>query len=698
MAQKNSEFANYRHHVPAVPTDQQWPEGYQFLLVSDISQLIELRDLSRRNVAFDTETTGLDPEKDQIVGVSLSFNGNTGFYIPINHSNKDASLGKEALDIVYEILKAASNVFMFNMRFDCRMMEYAGYDMSCIGKVFDVSSFVFNADSNIKMPSLKWSAKHFLGWEMQTFTSVTKGSLNFYYVEPVDATFYAASDALATYKIATVTSIYYKEARVSGQVDNDFLYPLMKCEEETTRMDPSRLIKIQQGLEKEMETLKNEIFLEVGYEFNLTSRAQLAAALKKLKINTGQKTSTGQMATGKDILSDLAEKYPICKKIVQYQLCAKAISSYTTPLLKECAERNDRIRFAYITNNAPTGRLAGGGDKKNSYFSGINIQSITKPHAQDYYCKYIAHLQGDEREEFLRTWDLTEDDVILNWAFSPNPEFSDYKIEGMEKKNNIRDAFLPEEGHYWVAIDFSGEELRLPTNFSKEPTWMKAFLSGSDIHKETALKVFGEENYDKNMRKLAKIVNFSIIYGATPRTISARTGMSLEESQTFYNKYKSAVPTLFNWMGYVIRKAKAEGTVYTYFGRPRRVRWYLSHSERKIRSFGERTAVNTMIQGTAADIIKYTILKLWKMVLGKPEYRKDVAFRSTIHDEVDFSVSKHRVVEIARKLEKIMEIRDIPEWKVPMEVEVSIGTSWGWMFAFQWCAEKETYIPKYENK
>jgi DNA polymerase-1 len=216
-----------------------------------------------------------------------------------------------------------------------------------------------------------------------------------------------------------------------------------------------------------------------------------------------------------------------------------------------------------------------------------------------------------------------------------------------------------------------------------------AFVSGADVHKSTAIKLFGEESYDKEKRKMAKICNFSILYGATYQSLAERFDMSLSEAEEFHKRYKDALPTLFNWEARLHRRAKRDGTAYTYFGRPRRIKFYF---ENRQAGFGYRTITNTCIQGTASDLLKLAIRRLWSNLLGNPKYIPDCRFCLTVHDEIDYAVRYSKVNEVLPIIVDSMTI-SIPEWPVIITVEVSVGFSWGYVFAFEYDKNKERWTP-----
>ncbi len=725
---KYEDKKTYIHYSPPVRVVPEWEKGFNFYLIENMEQFKEsfkgYLDGSRA-MAFDTETSSLDPENGKIVGFSYCLDGQHAYYVAVDHCIDTYNLGDEAMDFIYTMLCASKRVIMFNARFDIRMMEYYGYtpnmgrflyvryDMSKI-RIYDVSVPCWLSDTNVRMPSLKESALRFLGYKMQTYAEVSDGVENFYYIDPKDCFFYAASDALCSYLLVGATYKFYQEAPQINKLDMAVLYPLLHCENEKVYIDGKLLNNLEVQCTSTIEQLEKEIYDEVGYHFNLNSPAQVSQAFSRLGIDTKSTTKTGYMKTGIDDLEALPEdvknQHPALAKFIKYKSMFKFTSSYVK-VLQKCYREKGYIRSSYKTQTVPTGRLASGKDSKNTFFSEINTQSIPKPHPRFYYVLDL----GD------RTLFNKKDNIILGYQFIPvkyldndkthmvsgkelYPENYMFLSEGMDQDYNVRASFLPkfepeqeENDIVFCSIDFASQELRIVANFSHESVWVNAFKNGEDIHKSTAQKVWGEDNYDKEKRKLAKGVNFSVIYGAEAqsfvgdgKTKEKPEGMTLAEADDFFASYKKGLPSLFSYQERLIRTCRQKGIVYSFFGRPRRVKYYFDN--RQI-GFGKRTILNNPVQGSAGDVLKMVLCKLWRLVLNHPDYRDDVKFRSTVHDEINFGIKKERLTEIARELEKSMTF-EIVEWEVPLTVEVSFGWTWGGLFSFEWDDYKQQYVPK----
>ena len=460
--------SDYKHWVGAVPKIENWYKNFNFVLVESMEDLESIfKDKKDYYMAFDTETTGLDFEEIDLVGYSFCLDGKTAYYVPVYHFQYEGNLGEESVKFIYERMCEAKKVFMYNMRYDARIMEYYGYkenkadldkrrwmyakfDMSSVD-YYDVSVPVWLADTNQKYPSLKWSSLHFLGIEQLHFDEVIENAGSFFYLNPSeneDTVFYAAADALCTFLLATATVKYFTEAKHSAKFDNLMLYPLLHYENERIWLDGDVLKNLYIIATDRVDKMERDVYAMIGGQINLNSPVQVAQAFEMLGIDTGERTSKGTMSVGIKILADLpkeyVEKFPALKSYINYKKTAKLISSYIKPLLKEY-ERRGYCRFAYKTTEVPTGRLACGKDGKNSFFSPINAQSLPKPHV-----KMEDVFDLGDRNLFSK-----KDNIIMGYKFvyssydeegkhiiPDDPTYIGW-VEGMDDDLNIRMAISP---------------------------------------------------------------------------------------------------------------------------------------------------------------------------------------------------------------------------------------------------------------
>lgn len=375
MANKEAKI-DYKHWVGAVPKVGSWYKNFNFVLVESMKDLENIfKDKKDYYMAFDTETTGLNFEEIDLVGYSFCLDGKTAYYVPVYHFQYEGNLGEESVKFIYERMCEAKKVFMYNMRYDARIMEYYGYkenkedldkrrwmyakfDMSKVD-YYDVSVPVWLADTNQKYPSLKWSSLHFLGIEQLHFDEVIENAGSFFYLNPSenqDTVFYAAADALCTFLLATATVKYFSEGKYSAKFDNMMLYPLLHYENEKIWLDGEVLKNLYRVATERVDKMERDVYAMIGGQINLNSPVQVAQAFERLGIDTGERTSKGTMSVGIKILADLpkeyVEKFPALKSYINYKKTAKLLSSYIKPLMKECESRG-YCRFAYKTTEVP---------------------------------------------------------------------------------------------------------------------------------------------------------------------------------------------------------------------------------------------------------------------------------------------------------------------------------------------------------
>lgn len=580
--------------------------------------------------------------------------------------------------------------------------------------------------------------------DLKTGQQVIK-DLNFFYLTPDEAYEYAAIDALGTYLLGIKVKPYYDEAKTSGLLDVQCLQPLERFENELTLIDTDRLKKYSANLDNRISEIQHRCWETAGTEFNLGSNKETNTVLKSLNIHTGVITKNGSMSTSKESIKACLDRLPpgdnarqFLQDITDYGTCTKQKSSYIDNII-EMAESNkfhkNRLRFSYKTTEVPSGRLAAGGDKKNKFFASANIQNITKPHVTNHYClpedvikQYYPEVieaidksgTREEAETDLRYLDTQkimdlcrQNNVdyntlkipakrwsyrIFGWVFSEEPWLipgvQEYSVEGFIQDQNIRSCFLPDDGYYWVSLDFNAEEIRIPALWSGEPAWVNAFKEGKDVHKATAVAIWGEENYSKDKRKKAKGANFGILYGMTARNFKERFDMTDEEAQKFVDDFKGGLPILFNWVAGMEKRGERDGFITTMFGRPRRVKAYFDTGDWSWVNFGRRTCVNAAVQGTGADILKIVMIKLFntfydnKYYNGNIPFTKLIRFKNTIHDEINYQIIKSEKTfrSIVKEVMKIMRVK-LPNWPFPMEVGLSIGNRWGQSVDFEFSSD-----------
>ena len=350
----------YKHWCPEVEPREDWDKDFNFVLIRSIEELKKL-DVEHKFVAWDTETSGLNPDIDWLVGFSFSFDGKTGYYVPVKHD--DIALGKEALDIFHSILRKAGTQFLYNCRFDQRFFEAAGYSLEGL-RYYDVMNAIWLADTNVLMPSLKASERRFLGWIPKTFSETLGEATTFQHVPAEDAYKYACTDALGTYHLALISNQFYKESYPASKYDNDALYPMMRLENTPQRLDLEYLKSLCSSVETRIDESLQQVYQLAGCTFNVNSPAQFGKImLERFGVDTGVRTPTGAMKADLKTLEAWMVKHgskasPDVKDFLsaykEYKKTVKFKSSYLDKYIK-AAEDADTfpIRFSYKFQSVP---------------------------------------------------------------------------------------------------------------------------------------------------------------------------------------------------------------------------------------------------------------------------------------------------------------------------------------------------------
>ena len=350
----------YKHWCPEVEPREDWDKDFNFVLIRSIEELKKL-DVEHKFVAWDTETSGLNPDIDWLVGFSFSFDGKTGYYVPVKHD--DIALGKEALDIFFSILSKAGTQFLYNCRFDQRFFEAAGYSLEGL-RYYDVMNAIWLADTNVLMPNLKASERRFLGWIPKTFSETLGEATTFQHVPAEDAYKYAITDALGTYHLALISNQFYKESYPASKYDNDALYPMMRLENTPQRLDLEYLKSLCSSVETRIDESLQQVYQLAGCTFNVNSPAQFGKImLERFGVDTGVRTPTGAMKADLKTLEAWMVKHgskasPEVKDFLsaykEYKKTVKFKSSYLDKYIK-AAEDADTfpIRFSYKFQSVP---------------------------------------------------------------------------------------------------------------------------------------------------------------------------------------------------------------------------------------------------------------------------------------------------------------------------------------------------------
>lgn len=561
-------------------------------------------------VAFDTETNSLDVKEAKIVGFSFCTEEENAYYVPIAH---------QYLGVGAQVSKEASKKAIEKI-FSCKVVgQNIKYDYHIARNNFDITPPTPYADTMVlgwllestSKVGLDAMAKRFFNYKMKPFKEMVGRGQNFSNVALEDACFYASEDAWMAYKLFfklknLLESSLYDE---SVSMENPFLNVLFEMEQEGIKIDQNALTSLLEDANSTLNALTKDIYSLSGTEFNINSVPQLRDVLfNKLKLTPTKKTKTGY-STDESVLNALINDHEVIPKLLDYRELFKLKSTYFEPLLKLAQkDKSSRIYTSFLQTGTATGRLAS---------NEPNLQNIP-----------------------VRT----------------------------EIGRKTRDAFVAKDGYKLVGLDYSQIELRLLAHFSKDADMLKAFNEDKDIHLETALKIFGEDEA-KQKRAIAKSINFGLIYGMGARKLAQTLGISNSDAKSYIDGYFDSFKTIKTFLQSVKDSAKQNGFVETLLKR-RRYFDYSTASPMIIASF-DRESANTIFQGSAADLIKLAMLKLNNASTQK----YDAKLLLQIHDELIFEVKEENAYEFSNFAKDIME--NIYKLNVPLKTSIAIGDNWG---------------------
>ena len=604
---------------PAAANIHNTPHNY--ILLNDeiaIQQFIDSA-MGETEISFDTETTGLDPNEAELVGLSFCITKGEAYYVPCPADRNECI---QLLNNFQPLFNNASITWVGqNIKYDLLMLKWYGFELQ--GNIFDtmLAHYVIEPDGKSSMDLL--SAK-FLGYQPVSITELIgkkgKGQGNMRDIEIEKIKEYAAEDADITLQLKNVFLPLIKKEQVEkvfAEVENPLVKVLTNMEFEGIRIDEQFLKDYSIVLQKDAMEFEQSVYEQAGVKFNLASPKQLGEVLfDKMKLDPkAKKTKTGQYATGEDVLAKLANQHKICNDILSFRELTKLKNTYVDALPQLINSKTGRVHTSYAQAVAVTGRLSS---------TNPNLQNIP-----------------------VRT----------------------------ERGREIRKAFIPrDENHVLVSADYSQIELRIVAAISADVNMCEAFKTGKDIHTATAAKVFNVEESEvtKEMRYKAKSVNFGIIYGQGAFGLADNLGISRTEAKAIIDNYKKQFPNIQQYMDNTINFAKQTGYVETLMGRKR---WLkdISSANFTVRGFAERNAINSPIQGTAADMIKLAMIKI------------DAAFKAhhfkskmllQVHDELVFDVLKEELEKVKPVILDCMQHALALPNDVPTNAEIGDGENW----------------------
>ncbi|MBN2227838.1 MAG: DNA polymerase I [candidate division Zixibacteria bacterium] len=593
----------------------------EYTCISNIKQLERLvKELStKKEVAVDTETTSLDPFSADLVGISLCADAGKAYYLPFGHRDTDRNLplDKAVKPLSKLFLNKKLQKFGQNIKYDLEILHRAGFELDPVSFDTMLASYIINPSG--RGNSLDALAFEYFNYRMQPISDLIGSGpkqMSFAEVDVDRATFYAAEDADYTYRLRGALAPKITDLNLENlyyNIELPLIPVLCRMEENGVKVDADYLAEMSREMDGLLEKLTKDIYTEAGQEFNINSTQQLARILfEEIKLPTKGKTAkkTGY-STDVRVLEDLAKIHDLPRLILEYRQLNKLQNTYIDAIPRLINKESGRVHTSFNQAIAATGRLSS---------TDPNLQNIP-----------------------IRT----------------------------EIGRRIRKAFIPTGQHHRIlAADYSQVELRILAHFSDDMALIKAFRQQEDIHTRTAADVFGVSPLEvtPEMRRSAKTANFAVIYGVTAYGLSQQTELDVTQSKEFIDTYFKRYPGIKKYIDSTIALAKKNGYVTTMFNRIR----YLPEINSKnfqVRQFAERTAINTPIQGTAADMIKVAMIDIHRQMANMKS-----KMILQVHDELVFDAHEDELDDLKLIVKNGME--KAVKLKVPVVVDMGVGPNW----------------------
>lgn len=592
--------------------------GYDYQLVDTEEKMNELcgKIFTSSAVSVDTETTSTDAMKAELVGLSFSIEENKAFYVPIPSERDEALKIVNIFKGVYEspdLMKIGQNI-----KYD--IIVLANYGVKFNGPIFDtmIAHYVLQPELRHNMD---YMAEVYLNYKTIHIDELIgpkgKGQKNMRSLSPSEVYKYASEDADVTLKLKNIFEVELKKNGLYSlfeEIEMPLVPVLARMEMNGVRVDTESLAETSRQFAERMSTIEKEIHEMAGMDFNISSPKQVGEVLfDKLKIvDKAKKTKTGQYVTSEDVLQNLKSRHPIVEKILDYRGYKKLLSTYVDSLPQLINLKTGHIHTSYNQAVTSTGRLSS---------SDPNLQNIP-----------IRDENGKE----------------------------------------VRKAFIPDEGCEFFSADYSQIELRIMAHLSQDENMIEAFTQGYDIHAATAAKIYKIpiEEVTADQRRKAKTANFGIIYGITVFGLAERMEVSRAEAKELIDGYFATYPKIREYMDRSIQMARERGYTETMFSRRCMLPDINSHNA-VVRGYAERNAINTPIQGSAADIIKIAMVRIDRRMQAENMRSKMIL---QVHDELNFSVFP----EEKERLQKMVveEMESACQMSVPLIADCGWGKNW----------------------
>ena len=589
---------------------------YQLIDTEEKRNEIIKKLLTSEILALDTETTGTDPMDAELVGMSFSITENQAFYVPVPAERE------EAIKIVREFEPVFKNEKSLkvgqNIKYD--MLVLQNYGIEVRGKLFDtmVAHYVLQPELRHNMDYLAEIYLHYQTIHIEELIGPKgKGQKNMRDLSPQEVYLYACEDADVTLKLKNILEQELKKndaEKLFYEIEMPLVPVLVNIESNGVRLDTEALKQSSEHFTTRLQSIEKEIYTLAEGEFNIASPKQVGEILfDKLKIvEKAKKTKNGQYVTSEEVLESLRNKHDIIGKILEYRGLKKLLSTYIDALPQLINPKTGRIHTSFNQTVTATGRLS-----------------------------------------------------------SSNPNLQNIPIRDEDGKE-IRKAFIPDDGCSFFSADYSQIELRIMAHLSEDKNMIDAFLSGYDIHAATAAKIYKVDikEVTADMRRKAKTANFGIIYGISVFGLAERMNVDRKEAKELIDGYFETYPQVKSYMDKSIQVAREHGYVETIFHRKRFLPDINSRNA-VVRGYAERNAINAPIQGSAADIIKVAMARIYERFKAEGLKAKMIL---QVHDELNFSVpaKEKEIVEqvVIEEMEKAYRMH------VPLKADCGWGTNW----------------------
>ncbi|MFP4416793.1 MAG: DNA polymerase I [Chitinispirillaceae bacterium] len=588
--------------------------------VGSMEQLQEIVDsiVKQGECCLDVETTSLSAREAKLVGIALALNEQESWYIPIGHK------GGHNLDLprVIETLRSmleseAVDKIGQNLKYDYQV--FRNYGIVCKGLTFDTMIAAYLLDPGKRRHGLDGLAEQWLDirtTEIETLIGKGKNQICFSQVSTDEAARYAGEDVILPLKLRDILQRLLRDRELLdlfNRIEMPLVTVLAEMEWKGIFIDTGLLSRLSHTYSEQLDEISADIYAMAGKEFNLNSPKQIAEVFyEDLGMPKSRKTKTG-LSTNVTALEKLAHDYPIARKLLDYREVQKLLSTYIDALPAQVSRNSGRVHSSFNQTIAATGRLSS---------TNPNLQNIP-----------------------IRT----------------------------EAGRKIREAFAAPENLMIVAADYSQIELRILAHLSNDPRLIEAFENDLDIHTQTAAAIYMvmPEFVQPRMRRAAKTINFGLMYGMGPANLSKQLGISFKEARAFIETYFHQFPLIQAYMNESIGKARLNGYTETLLGR-RRYLPDINAKSRQVREAAERTAINTPVQGTAADIIKLAMLRVHEQM---PQEWPGATMLLQVHDELVFEVPAEQTQDFRKWVQTVME--KAYELSVRLKVDVGAGRTWG---------------------